>query len=56
VLVVFHGNWRGTISIDGQVAVGDWDDPTSTLLIDANGGTCQVVGEQLLTEIGVTVT
>ncbi|MBP9094422.1 hypothetical protein KBI23_25615 [bacterium] len=54
-LVVFHRNWRGTISIDGQVAVGDWDDPASTLLIDANGGTCQVVGDQLQTELGVSV-
>jgi hypothetical protein len=54
-LVVFHRNWRGTISINGQVAVGNWDDPTSTLLIDANGGTCQVVGDQLQTEDRVAV-
>lgn len=54
-LVVFHRNWRGTISIDGQVAVGDWDDPTSTLLIDANGGTCHVVGDQLQVEANETV-
>jgi hypothetical protein len=51
-LVVLHSNWRGTVSIDGQVAVGDWDDPTSTLLIDANGGTCQVLGDEIQVEIG----
>lgn len=49
-LVVFHSNWRGTIAIDGLVAVGDWDDQTSTLQIDANGGSCQIVGDQLLIE------
>ena len=50
-LVVLHRNWRGTVSIDGQVAVGDWDDPTSTLLLDANGGTCQVLGDEMQVEI-----
>ena len=49
-LVVLHSNWRATMAHDGQVAVGEWDEPTSTLLIDANGGTCQVVGDQLLVE------
>lgn len=55
-LVVLHSNWRGTVSIDGQVAVGDWDDPTSTLLLDANGGACQVLGDEMQVEISSQLT
>ncbi len=54
-LVVLHSNWRGTVSIAGQVTVGDWDDQTSTLMIDANGGTCQVVGDEMQVEIGSNI-
>ncbi|CAN5562974.1 hypothetical protein BH11CYA1_BH11CYA1_49230 [soil metagenome] len=49
-LVVFHSNWRATMAHGGQVVVGDWDAPTSTMLVDANGGTCQVKGDQLIVE------
>jgi hypothetical protein len=50
-VVVSHRNWRGSISINGRLAIGEWDDPTSTLFIDANQGSCQVAGDELVVAI-----
>ncbi len=50
-LVFSHSNWRGSVSINGEVSIGEWDDQTKSLFIAANGGSCQVRGEQMVVEI-----
>ncbi len=50
-LVFSHTNWQGSISINGEVSVGEWDDQAKTLYITAQGGYCQVKGNELVVEL-----